>query len=331
VLLGARWAVAVLTVAALSYAGLFLGHAPLPALDQDLGDSVHAAFVSRLRLRGLYVAFIVSSAVVVSFVTRVKAELSRRERDLIDERNRQASSEKIEALVTLAAGAAHELATPLSTIAVVAGELESELVERHGQDDEVLEDLRLLRREVVRCRDILDQMAGRAGETAGEGFERCTVGELLERVIEPLHERGRLYLACPSGVAERPLRAPIRALKRALRGLVKNALEASEPYGKVSVVVSERNGFLGFDITDSGPGMDQDVLARAGNPFFTTKAPGQGMGLGLYLTRSVIERLGGSLEIESELGRGTKAQVRLPLPSDGETIPAMEENHDGRQ
>ena len=55
------------------------------------------------------------------------------------------------------------------------------------------------------------------------------------------------------------------------------------------------------------------------------------MGLGLYLTRSVIERLGGSLEIESELGRGTKAQVRLPLPSDGETIPAMEENHDGRQ
>jgi two-component system sensor histidine kinase RegB len=65
-------------------------------------------------------------------------------------------------------------------------------------------------------------------------------------------------------------------------------------------------------IRDQGPGMPSEVLARAGEPFFTTKQPGQGMGLGLFLARSVIERLGGTLDIHSHPGEGTQAVVVLP-------------------
>ena len=64
---------------------------------------------------------------------------------------------------------------------------------------------------------------------------------------------------------------------------------------------------------DQGHGMEPEQAARAGEPFFTTKEPGRGMGLGLYLSRSVIERLSGSLELTSAPGRGTTAKVTLPL------------------
>ena len=67
-----------------------------------------------------------------------------------------------------------------------------------------------------------------------------------------------------------------------------------------------------FTVHDSGSGMRADVLERAGEPFFTTKAPGQGMGLGLFLTRTVLARLGGTLELSSQPGRGTTAVLTLP-------------------
>jgi len=65
-------------------------------------------------------------------------------------------------------------------------------------------------------------------------------------------------------------------------------------------------------VADEGPGMSADVLARAGEPFFTTKAPGSGMGLGLFLARSLAEQLGGTLSLDSTTGRGTRATLELP-------------------
>ena len=75
-------------------------------------------------------------------------------------------------------------------------------------------------------------------------------------------------------------------------------------------------GWLEFRIRDSGPGMSPTVLARAGDPFFTTKDPGKGIGLGLFLCRSVVERLGGTLEVRSKTGQGVTAVIRLPCGKD---------------
>ena len=313
VLLGARWAIGLTLLSALEFWALFVDHVRLPALDVAGAEAALVHDVEKLRLHGFFVAFCAAASIIVYFVARVRDELERREHDLDERQRRRDLDERVQALVTLAAGAAHELATPLSTIAVVARELEVDLESRGDGDSQLLEDVRLIRNEVTRCRAILDQMAGRAGESGGEEFVHARVGDLLAQVVDPLRAGDRVRLDCAEATRARHIRAPMKALKRALRGLVKNALDASDPGTSVRVAVTASASHLDFEVHDAGEGMSEEVLQRAGNPFFTTKPPGAGMGLGLYLARSVIERLGGRLVITSQRGAGTQVRVSLPL------------------
>jgi two-component system sensor histidine kinase RegB len=126
------------------------------------------------------------------------------------------------------------------------------------------------------------------------------------------------------------VRLPPRAITQALRSLVTNAQDASPADGMVVVrarmVQRDTGPQLRLEIIDRGPGMTPEVLARLGEPFFTTKAPGRGMGLGLFLARAVIEGVCGTLGILSQVGHGTTVTVGLPpeigpagaeLPRDG--------------
>ena len=101
-----------------------------------------------------------------------------------------------------------------------------------------------------------------------------------------------------------------------MRGLVKNAVDTGgrEP---VEVRVNAAAESMCLTVRDCGPGMAEDVLERAGEPFFTTKPPGEGMGLGLFLARSLVERLGGTLQIQSLVDQGTTVTVCLPWCQDG--------------
>jgi len=100
---------------------------------------------------------------------------------------------------------------------------------------------------------------------------------------------------------------------QAIRGVIRNAQDASPADAEVVLHAQAGEDALLIEVRDCGIGMAPEVLARAGEPFFTTKQPGRGMGLGLFLTRAVLERLGGQLQLESAQGRGTRALVRLPL------------------
>jgi two-component system sensor histidine kinase RegB len=111
------------------------------------------------------------------------------------------------------------------------------------------------------------------------------------------------------------VRVPPRALTQALRGVIKNALEAAGGEGEVHVRVDRDAGSWRLAVVDRGAGMAPDVLARAGEPFFTTKNGDgltRGMGLGLFLARVVFERLGGELGLDSVAGQGTTVTLRLP-------------------
>ena len=99
----------------------------------------------------------------------------------------------------------------------------------------------------------------------------------------------------------------------ALRNLLSNALDASPEGSRVQLWVSLEGGRLDLAVKDTGRGMGDEAVVRALDPFFTTKEPGEGMGLGLFLARSVAERLGGDLVLESTLGVGTVVHMRLPL------------------
>lgn len=293
VVVRARWTWALV---ALSFAGfgiLLVTHMPLdiPA------DS---------RMIGAWVALGVASAFVVHFLQRINGALGQRELELTLARGLAARQERLAALATMAAGAAHELSTPLGTVALAAKELERALTGDHAAD------ARLIREQVGRCRAILEQMALGAG-TVGENIATCSVAELIDDVLIGIRDSPRVVRDMSPEVANAGLRVPRRAMSQALRSLVTNAQDASPPTAAVVIAIQRDGDRLVVAIRDRGGGMSEAVRNRIGEPFFTTKAPGRGMGLGLFLARAVIEGVGGELRIDVDSGVGTEVRVRIPV------------------
>lgn len=278
---------------------LFVSHVPLPH------ESPHHHEDLGWHLRGTWIAFGAAASLIVYFLNRVLRELAERERELEAARWHNARKERLASLATLAAGAAHELASPLATIAVAANELEKQLAGKPELAD-ALEDAALIRGQVERCRAVLDQLAADAGQGAGAPLLELSTRALIQRAAEGL-DTSRLEIRVEEGAEA--LRAPEKPLVQALRSLIKNGLEASLE-DKVAVTVSPEGRGVRFKIEDHGPGMAPEVAERAGEPFFTTKGK-HGMGLGLFLARSVAEQLGGALELESRPGVGTCATLFL--------------------
>jgi two-component system sensor histidine kinase RegB len=275
----------------------------------------------RVHQQGMWVALGVASAFIVHFLLRITAALAQREHELADARNLAARQERLASLATMAAGAAHELSTPLGTIALVAKEIER-TVERGRAGgalvdlEPLVEDLRLIREQVGRCRVILDQMAAGGGESAGEAVEQVSVAQLLDEALSSVRPAPPVRRVVQPSAAEATVRLPPGAVAQALRSLITNAQDASGSDSEVVVavqLVGQGSPVLRLEVRDRGPGMSPDVIERVGEPFFTTKAPGRGMGLGLFLARAVVEGLGGTLTIDSRLGRGTTVAVTLPV------------------
>jgi two-component system sensor histidine kinase RegB len=165
---------------------------------------------------------------------------------------------------------------------------------------------------VERCRDILERMSARAGRSLGEVPERTTTGAILARLREQLGAAELARLHFDAG-PELPLWCPTRGLVQVLVNLVRNGLQASEAT-QATVTVTARGDAdrLRFSVEDQGCGVPRALLPRLGEPFFTTKPPGQGMGLGLFLSQTYAELCGGRLELASEEGQGTRVTLELP-------------------
>ncbi|MDX2015660.1 MAG: ATP-binding protein [Myxococcaceae bacterium] len=295
-----QWTLVTVTLAA--FAALFLVDEVAPAAWQ----LPNHAELMRLHLGGMWVAFVVAAGFIVSFVQRLLSALTAREAQLTEARRLAAQHEKLAALTTLAAGAAHELATPLGTLAVASAEM-ARALEQVEVPPGVKEDVALVREQVQRCRVILQGMSARSGELAGEAVTSFAAQAWLDDALEGLPDAPRVRIA---GALSTQVRGPRLALTQALRNLVKNALEAS--HDDVTVEVTNDAGRLRVSVADRGAGLSAPVAARLGEPFFTTKPVGQGMGLGVFLTRTLAEQLGGSLTFESLPGRGTRASLELP-------------------
>ena len=309
VVVQSEWIWVVGGLAIISYSLLNKWHVPLDVLDDGEQIASFSGLMS-VRYEGQIVAFSAATIAIAYFIARLTRELRERDAELAAARQREGRNEKLDALATLAAGAAHELATPLSTIAVVARELERHL-ESSGATNDCIEDARLIRTELAQCRTILDRMAGRAGESVGEGMTEMTVTQLVEEMLAglPHTERVEVSHANEPGLM---LNLPRVAIGQALRGIVKNAIDAAGRDGRIHIQTCTIGNNIGVEIRDNGPGMSEDILRRAGEPFFTTKQTGEGTGLGLFLARAVIDRLGGVFELRSEAGVGTTAEIILP-------------------
>ena len=303
------WIVAALT--SLAFGSLFV--LPSHTIDPHAMHMNHGA--SSMHLQGMWLAYSLAAGFVVHFVSRVSSALQAREHELFELQRSAVRHEKLASLSTLAAGAAHELGTPLATIALVAKELE------HGLDagksaEDLVPDARLIRQEVERCREILQQMAARAGEGAGEMLAPVSIRGVEQDLSEVLGSRAtQLTFEREGELSE--LVAPKGLLVQVLANLVRNAFDAqaeagrSEPVRIVTRIEAER---AAFEIFDSGPGISADAKSRIGEPFFTTKAPGRGLGLGVFLARAFAEKMGGELTLAARPGGGTV--VRLIVPRD---------------
>lgn len=284
------WATAAVAVAA--YAVLGFVFLPLPAppgLD---------AF--NLHLIGMGFNFALSAALVVWFVARLGASLRQRERELAAAREKAVRDEGVFALGMLAAGAAHELSTPLATLALTADELAAD----YGDDPELGPSLAVLKDQTGRCKALLTRLTTSAG--VGRDAPTLALDEWLAETVEHWRlMRPRVNVAC-TWQGERPALAirPEPSLAQALVSLYNNAADTSTD---VEIAGHWTADTLTVQVLDRGPGPAPETAEA----FASSKGPGRGFGLAL--ARAAVERLGGDIALAARPGGGSVATVRLPL------------------
>ncbi|MBK8010414.1 MAG: HAMP domain-containing histidine kinase [Deltaproteobacteria bacterium] len=313
------WSVAILSSA--SFGSLFFLSMPSPL---RLSGHAHSGsgFGSGLgydfHLQGMWAAFTLAAIVVAAFSARLAAELRLA-------RDEQAKTERLAGLATLAAGAAHEIGNPLATIRIAVGELKVAL-EELGVEDAHLADLRLIDAEVSRAHAVLRRMTMSAGEMNVEVPAPIELSRVLDNAREQLgREASRVAISFEPDDPRSAVHWPEQATTQVLVQLLRNALAASDslvrtPDGEDAWSTSRRvlcrarllRDRVEIEIQDRGVGMSPDVLERVGQPFFTTR-PKAGMGLGVFLARSMAEQLGGTLTFRSTPGVGTSVCFSVPL------------------
>jgi two-component system sensor histidine kinase RegB len=294
--LAAPWVWLIAAIASLYYLVLLFWHVPLAFADAATATAAHLA--------GMWFNFVVSAALVAFFVTRMNASLRERERQLARLREQTLRDERLLALGMQAAGAAHELATPLATIAMTAEALAHEF----ANDPDIAPPAMRLVEQATACKRILDRLAGRA--RAAPDLAR-PFGEWLGALVDDwqiLRPDVHVTLDVASAIAPRPC-APPEALATALLNLFNNAADASPQAVDISAAAAGTG--LAIDIADRGPGFDPQARRLAGRVLFTGK-PGRGLGLGLGLSHASIERLGGEVILMAREGGGSVVRVRLP-------------------
>jgi len=326
ILMRPRWSWGLAAFTVLCYASLFF-----PNMGYSAGSAVDSAIQTaplchdpatpeqtgvnhlKIHLQGMWFAFSITAFFIVFFVGRIQRALEGHQRIVARLQEEKVRNEKLASLATLAAGAAHEFSTPLSTIAVAAGEMLHFLKDGKGEPL-LLEDVTLIRQQVDKCKEIIFQMAADAGEHMGEAVEEFSLKQLVGEVLDTFaDEEPDVEVTLNNRAGDRQLKIPYRTFVRTMKGLLKNASDASPPAAPIALTCRDDVDFLYFEVEDKGEGMDPETLAKACEPFFTRKEAGQGLGLGLYLARSFAERFGGSLNIFSEPGRGSRVVLSLSL------------------
>jgi len=296
------WAMVALTVACDSLLMFF--YVPLPhshsSHESDFG----------LHVLGMWLGYVIGAALIAWFAVRIAETRRSRDRLVAQMREDELRNERILALGTLAAGAAHELGTPLSTMAVLTKEME-----RDAASAATREQLQILRGQIDRCKSILSTLSASAGESRAEGGGQQPLENYLGGLVDQWQTM-RLGISVQrrfDGPRPSPEIVADQTLSQAIVSILNNAADASPQQVEVAARWSEQA--LELEVCDRGEGLRPDVARDAGRPFFTTKAPGQGMGLGLFLAHATLNRFGGSVRLYNREGGGVCTRLMLPLSS----------------
>ena len=267
----------------------------------------HAADPLRLYLAGSLVCFVIGAVLLVTVVTRISRNLREADAALAVIRQRAAEEDHIVRMGLLASGAAHELGTPMSSMAVILGDLARHPIVARTEDLQT--DVGEMQAELQRCKLIVSGILMSAGEVRGENPAATTVRAFVADVVADWRERTAGEIRLHDDFDEDVAIVSDPALRQVIGNVIDNALEVS-PDGLV--VHSQRiDDALVLDVFDKGPGFSPTMLEDFGRPYASTKGRSGG-GLGLFLVVNVLRKLGGKVEVANRAMGG--AQVRLTVP-----------------
>lgn len=295
----ASWALVAITTALFAWLALF---APPFALPAGWASTLSAPYVA-----GSWFNFALAASLLVLFVTRIVRNLSRHDARLAALRQRAVEEEHIVRMGLLASGAAHELGTPLSSIAVMLGDWrrDADIASRPA----LLADLEDMAAEVARCKDILSQVLLASGEVRGHAPVRTTLRQFLSALVADWRGTGasavyeHLLSGDPRIVAD-------QALAQTITNLLDNAAEAGAT--RIALCAALDGDRLVLSVRDDGAGFAPAILDGIGRPYVSTKAR-RGAGLGLFLATNVLRTLGGSVAAHNRAGGGGEVVLSLPL------------------
>ena len=310
VMLPAVWSWSLAGFTSLCFGFLFLSSKAVPEWDHH---GMHHGF--SLHLHGMLFSYVLVAFLAAYFVGKISEELRKKERELERLENIRRSQQRLASLTAFSADAAHQLGTPLGTIALVAHEMEKDLEVVENLPENIRSEIELLKKETQRCKKILQTMAERTGEVHGEMPEKVNMEKFIDSIVRDIGSKfhDRLF-KLSIGIDEAYI--PRRAMDIALRAIIKNAFESCEPHKEVALNINTEGSQLVFSVIDQGKGMSAEVLSRVGEPFFSTKLEGRGFGLGVYVAKLITEQLGGELSIYSELNKGTIISLSIPMGID---------------
>jgi two-component system sensor histidine kinase RegB len=296
------WGMAALTTAC--YSLLMVYFIPLPHIHQHGEDAFN------IHVMGMWLGFVISAVVVAYFVVQMAQAVRRRDELLARVREEILRNERIVALGMQAAGAAHEMATPLATMSVVIGELQHDIASGKSA---LPDNLAILDEQVRACKRILDKIMANA-QDSGVALPQpvdVLMADVLDewqllRPTSPYRYRSNSKQPAPLVNADVTLRA-------ALMNLLNNAADASPQ--SVEIDSHWNDSSFTLEIRDHGKGLSDEAALKAGSAFFTTKSGGRG--LGLFLANATIERMGGTVRLFNRDGGGATTVLTLPTVKAG--------------
>jgi len=297
----ATWLIVGVTAACVAGLALFAKPLELPAGHED--------GIINIYLEGLLLTFILNASLLVFFVSRIMKNLRVGAAQLADMRQRAAEEEHIVRMGLLASGAAHELGTPLATLAVILGDWRR--MPEFGKNLEMQEELSEMQTQIQRCKSIVSGILLSAGEARGESSVRTTINTFLDALVtEWRHSRPVAEFEFANRIGHDLPVVSDEALKQTICNVLDNALEASPAWLRLEARTEE--GALVIEVTDSGPGFPEAMLNNFGKPYQSSKGRAGG-GLGLFLVVNVARTLGGKVAAHNRPEGGAVVRISLPL------------------
>jgi two-component system sensor histidine kinase RegB len=269
---------------------------------------------------GLLVCFILCASLLVIFIGRITGNLRRRDARLAQLRQRAAEEEHIVRMGLLASGAAHELGTPLATLAVILGDWAR--MAPFAGEPELREEIEEMQLQIARCKAIVSGILSSAGETRGDAPAETALHAFLDALVEEWKSTRGAELAYHREGPDLPIISDT-AIRQMVGNVLDNALEAA-PGAPLRLAATWDEDTLTLRVEDHGPGFPPEVLERLGTPYLSSKGT-PGRGLGLFLSVNVARTLGGQIAAHN-LAQGAEVAITLPLAA---LMPQQEKN-DGR-